>query len=240
MRKEQDFLGFNEEEVHQYEETYWNFQQSRPGLDLTYYGNWQRDFGKLIIELADLEGSAETILDVGCGTAINLKAINELEIFTHLIGIDRSNHIITKIIPTLNDWGSSFEFYATQSHDMPMIENNQIDLLICTHTLEHIIDEETLDKTLKEFKRIIHEDSKIVIIIPVPEIEPKSDNDHNNLHRLLHTKKWWSKTFSKYFKSESFKANVKFKNSELKPNRKGKRTFYEEYKNWAIFRLIQK
>jgi len=239
----QDFLGFNAEEVNKYEKEYYDFQQSKPGFDLTFYGNWQRDFGKLIIELADLKSDPGkewvSVLDVGCGTALNLRAIDELGIFSHLIGVDRSEYIINKIIPTLHDWGSYFEFYATPSHDLSMIGDNDIDLLVCTQTLEHIVSEEKLHETLDEFDRILHKDGKIIIIIPVKK-EKGNDDDHNNLHKLMHTGTWWSKIFSKYFKSESFKARQIFKESELKPDRSGEKTFYEEYETWAIFRLIKK
>jgi len=239
----QNFLGFNEEEVHKYEEEYWNYQQSREGLDLTFYGNWQKDFGKLIIELADLKSDPGkewvSVLDVGCGTALNLRAIDELGIFSRLIGVDRSEYIINKIIPTLHDWGSSFEFYATPSHDLSIIEDNDIDLIFCTQTLEHIVSEELLFKTLDEFKRVLHPEGKIIIILPVVQTEPPEE-EHNALHRLMHTSAWWSKKVSKFFKSETFKTRQIFKKSELKPDRSGEKTFYEQYKNWAVFRLVSK
>ena len=238
----QDFGSFNADEVHKYEKEYFDYQQSR--MDLTFYGNWQKDFGKLIIELTDLKSDPGkewvTVLDVGCAVGLNLRAIDELGIFSRLIGTDISNYLIKEIIPGLHDWGSSFEFHATPSHDLSMIEDNDIDLLFCTQTLEHITNEENLYETLEEFKRVLHAEGKIIIISPVTETEPEYDPEHNALHTMMHTSKWWSKLFAKYFKSESFKARIKFKKSELKPDRTGEKTFYEEYKYWNVFRLVNK
>lgn len=239
----QDFLGFNAEEVHKYEKEYFDFQQSKEGFDITFYGNWQRDFAKLLIEIAELKSDPgkewHVILDVGCATGINLRAIDELGIFSRLIGTDISNYIINKIVPGLHHWGDSFKFHATPSHDLSIIEKDNVDLITCTQVLEHITNKENLNKTLEEFQRVLHPDGKIIIIIPVVEKEPK-DEEHDHLHRFMHTNKWWTKVFSKHFKSESFKARIVFKKSELKPDRTKENTFYEEYKSWNIFRLVHK
>ena len=92
----QDFGSFNADEVHKYEKEYFDYQQSR--MDLTFYGNWQKDFGKLIIELTDLKSDPGkewvTVLDVGCAVGLNLRAIDELGIFSRLIGTDISNYLI--------------------------------------------------------------------------------------------------------------------------------------------------
>jgi len=37
----QDFGKFNQEEVEQYEKEYFEYQQSKEGVDITFYGNWQ-------------------------------------------------------------------------------------------------------------------------------------------------------------------------------------------------------
>jgi len=222
-------------ELKEYGETWFNWAKDEREVDLTYYGNWQKDFGKLIIELAELEGSIETILDVGCATALNLRAIDELGVFGKLYGTDISEYMIN-MIPSLHDFGSYAEFYTTPAWDQPMISDNSIDFILCTHVLEHIPDEDLLDKTLKEFKRILYKDGKIIIIMPI-----KTSPDEEKTHSIIKNSIWWSKTFSKHFKSETTNARKKFKATKLKPNRKHKNTFYDEYDEvWKIYRLIQK
>jgi len=240
----QDFLGFDPKEVHKYEEEYFNFQQSKEGFDLTFYGNWQKDFGKLIIELANLKSNPgkewQAVLDVGCAVGLNLRAIDELGIFSRLIGIDISNYLID-MIPSLHDFGSYAEFHATPSHDLSMIDDKDIDLIIATQMLEHIIGDENLHKTMEEFNRVLHSDGKILIIVPIVKEEVTTEaGEFDSLHKINCTSKWWSKVFSKYFKSESFKARITFKKSELKPDRNGEKNFYEEYPEWEVFRLIKK
>jgi len=240
----QDFGKFNQEEVEQYEKEYFEYQQSKEGVDITFYGNWQRDFAKLLIEIADLKSDPgkewSTILDVGCACGINLRGIDELSIFSKLYGTDISNYLINTVIPTLPFHANDYtDFFCTPSWDLSMINDNSIDLLTCTHVLEHLPDKEKLYITLAEFKRVLHPNGKIVIIIPVAKKEP-DNSDTLSLHKLVHTGKWWNKLFTRNFKSESFKARIAFKKSKLKPDRDGEKTFYEEYTNWEIFRLIQK
>ena len=238
----QDFGNFDPEKVEEYEKEYFEYQQSREGVDITFYGNWQKDFAKLLIEIAEFDYNQElvSILDVGCGCGINLRGIDELGIFSKLYGTDISNYLINTIIPTLpfhaNDYA---DFFCTPSWDLSMIKDDSIDFLTCTHVLEHLPDEERLHETLKEFQRVLHPEGKIVIIIPVAKKE--HDNpDTLSLHKLVHMGKWWNKLFTRSFKSESFKARIAFKRSKLKPDRNLEIYFAEEYTNWGIFRLLSK
>jgi len=235
------------DEVHKYGEVYVEFVKEVRGVDVTFYGNWQRDFAKLIIELSDLKSNIgkewEVILDVGCATCLNLRAIDELGIFSRLIGVDHSQYLID-LGQKLHDFGSYAEFHATPSWDLNPIEDDDVDLLMCTHVLEHLPDEDTLHETLKEFKRVLHPDGKILIIIPCAETENQvftKRDDLSPLHHLMHTSKWWSGVFGKYFKSESFKTRQLFKKTKLRPDRDwNEKTFYEEYKSWTIFRYVHK
>jgi ubiquinone/menaquinone biosynthesis C-methylase UbiE len=246
MKEIQDFLGFDAEEVHKYEKEYFDYQQSREGFDITFYGNWQRDFAKLLIEIAEFgPKELETFLDVGCACGINLRGMDELGIFAKLYGTDISNYIINTVIPSMpkHEWSpdSSYtDFYATPSHNLSMIEDDTVDLLACTNVLEHITSKENLIKTLEEFKRVLHPEGKIIIILPVEDKEPTETEAHNHLHQLMHTSKWWSKEFTKHFRSESFKARIAFKKSKLKPDRDDNKNFYENYPGWEIFRLVRK
>lgn len=239
---------FDMEEVNKYSEVYVKFVKEVRGVDVTFYGNWQRDFAKLIMELSELnfEISAkhdiETVLDVGCATCLNLRAIDELGIFSTIIGVDHSQYLID-LGQSLHDFGSYGKFYAEPSWDLGPIKNETVDLIICTHVLEHLPNEDKLHETLQEFKRVLHPNGKILIILPCSEEENKDftkRTDKSPLHYLIHTSKWWTNVFGKYFKSESFKARQLFKKTKLKPDRLYEMTFYEEYKSWNIFRYIHK
>jgi ubiquinone/menaquinone biosynthesis C-methylase UbiE len=237
---------FNMEEVHEYGEAYVQYTKEVRGVDVTYYGNWQRDFAKLIIELLDVKSDPgkewQSILDVGCATALNLRGIDELGIFSRLIGIDHSQYLID-LGQKLYDFGSYGEFHATPSWDLSPIEDDDIDALICTHVLEHLPDEDKLHETLEEFQRVLHSDGKIIIMIPCTEEEDmdfSGRKDMSPLHHILHTNKWWSKVFSKYFKSETLKVRQIFKKTKLRPSRSVDESFYDVYKSWSVYRLVHK
>jgi SAM-dependent methyltransferase len=240
----EDYGEFSKEEVAKHGEQYIEYYKSK-GLDITFYGNWQKDFAKLLIQIAELDPYKEqrTVLDVGCACALNLRAIDELGIFSHMYGVDQSEYLID-LIPNLHDFGSYADFYAASSWDLSMIDRNEIDFLICTQVLEHLPDEDALDKTLKEFKRVLSKDGKILIMLPCAKEEGKSFEDNrdvSDLHILAHTDKWWTQKFKKYFKSETFKARTKFKKSELRPDRNVEETFYEQYhSSWHVFKYIHK
>lgn len=231
---------FDLEEVHKYGEVYVEYAKKVRGVDVTYYGNWQRDFAKLIIELLDFKSAPgkewNTILDVGCSTALNLRGIDELGIFSRLIGIDYSQYLID-----LGQKLYNFEdgiFHATPSWDLAAIKDDDVDALICTHVLEHLPNEERLHETLEEFKRVLHPDGKIIFILPCTKEE--NEKDDLPLHHIMHTSKWWSKVFASYFKSESYKARQLFRKTKLRPTRSVDATFSEVYETWSVFKFIHK
>lgn len=248
VRKKTD-ADFDMEEVHKYGELYVQYNKEVKGVDITYYGNWQRDFAKLIVELAELDSDPgkewQTVLDVGCACCLNLRALDELGIFSRLIGIEHSQYLLD-LANKLYDFGSSGEFHATPSWDLSPIEDDDIDLLLCTQVLEHLPDEDKLHETMEEFERVLHPDGKILIILPcISEEDEGTDlsgrTDILPLHHINHASKWWSKIFAKYFKSETFKARNIFKKSKLRPARSVNQSFSEVYKEtWTVFRFVHK
>lgn len=239
----EDTGGYDVEVLKEYEEDYFNYVKEVRKVDLTYYGNWQRDFGKLIIDLADLKADPDkewhTILDIGCATALNLRAIDELGIFAQIYGTDRSHYMIN-MIPSLHDFGSYAEFIATPSDNLAGIGDDEVDLIMSTHVLEHLESEQHLEDTLEEMQRILHPEGKILIIIPTKT----KDYDPSDalVHVLNEGSLWWSKMFSKHFKSQTSEARKKFKSTKLVPNRaKENESFYDVYNHvWTVFRLVHK
>jgi ubiquinone/menaquinone biosynthesis C-methylase UbiE len=239
--------GYPVDELMKYEEEYFKYVKEVRGIDLTYYGNWQRDFAKVMIEMADL-GSVVgkewvSLLDVGCATALNIRAYDELSVFKEIYGTDISSYMINTVIPDMykdHEWNAGkVDFFATPSHDLSMIPDGSIDFITCTHVLEHLQSEEKLHETLEEFKRVLHPEGKILIIIPTKTKD--YDPADAVVHVLNESSLWWQRNFNKYFKSESAAARKLYKATDLKPSRNGEDTFYDAYNHvWTIFRLVHK
>lgn len=95
---------------------------------------------RLYVEKEIGDPTGKVIYDLGCG---NHKTIKEA------IGVD--------IVPT--DIVSSID-------NLPMIKDGSADIIISRHSLEHLADTE---KALREWRRILKSDGKIIIILPDDE-----------------------------------------------------------------------
>lgn len=54
--------------------------------------------------------------------------------------------------------------FSSDIQDMHMVEDETYDVIICSHVLEHVKDDR---KALKELKRILKKDGKIIFLVPV-------------------------------------------------------------------------
>lgn len=100
--------------------------------------------------LSKLENRKEAkIIDVGCGSGYLLKRLKN-EGFKNLTGCD--------INPPQHD--NEFSFLTADIENLPF-GDNEFDVVICNHTIEHVID---LGKAVDELKRI----SGKMLIVTVP------------------------------------------------------------------------
>jgi ubiquinone/menaquinone biosynthesis C-methylase UbiE len=243
--KEKLFGDFNVDEVLKYEKACVEWYKWK-GIDLTFYGNWQKDFGKLLIEMLEPESEVgkawEVMVDLGCGTALNTRGVDEVGLFKEIHGIDFSEYMIHKLIPEIHkdyEWNANINFHCASITDISMIEDDHADFINCAHTLEHLKNEVELKLVMQEMKRILHPDGKILCIIPCLKSEKIDRSKLNPMHSIMHTALWWSRFFAKYFKSETTAARRALKRTELKPDRNKILTFAETY-GWSVFRLVHK
>ena len=90
-----------------------------------------------------------SIADIGCGSGYVLKQISDHG-FTNLLGVDlvaRSNY---ENIPT-----------TTGNIEALPFPDNHFDIVICSHTLEHVLD---LPKAISELKRVAKH--KLIVTVP--------------------------------------------------------------------------
>lgn len=99
------------------------------------------------------------ILDVGCGDGISLAKLNELG--HTAIGIDLNNEKLN----VAKAKGSLAE--KCDMHNMFIFNDNQFDVIISSHSLEHAYDPR---KVLSEFFRVLKPEGLLFIVVPFPDI----------------------------------------------------------------------
>lgn len=245
MAKKENIGGYDLTELMKYEEVYFEYVKELRGIDLTYYGNWQRDFAQLVVDMAEVNDDVEplTLLDVGCATGLNARAYDELEIFEIIYGTDVSKYMID-LIPEIHkdyEWNSQSKYFiSTPAWDHHMLSDGSIDLITCTHVLEHLPNKTKLYQTLREFKRILHPNGTILIIVPT--IKEGYNPNEASLHKICEDDEWWGKTFKRYFnESQTEHARFQFERTTLRPARPKEETFAEVYDHvWSVYRLVHK
>lgn len=100
--------------------------------------------------LRSIQRDSRSVVDIGCGKGYLLNRIKEARPDILLFGSDMSNKV---------QFGG-IEFLRGSITDLPY-ENEQFDTVICTHTIEHIID---LKKAIDELIRITRK--QLIIVTP--------------------------------------------------------------------------
>ncbi len=95
-------------------------------------------------------GSIESVLDVGCGKGYLLGQLQQVYPTLKLQGVD----FVTRQLP------QDIPFTKAEATSLPFADN-AFDLVLCTHTIEHIYKAHELVKELKRVAR-----KKIIIITP--------------------------------------------------------------------------
>ena len=134
------------------------------------------------------------ILDVGCGRGLLVKKLNERNTVTGMDLLKDNPHKIKKII-------------SNASKKFPF-KNQEFNVIICSHYLEHSSDPDT---SLKEIKRVLKDNGTAFLIVPNEYTWRQKINFlfGNQLpshkieefgHKCIPTEKEWSMFMQKYFK----------------------------------------
>jgi SAM-dependent methyltransferase len=94
------------------------------------------------------------VLDIGCGTGLTLKRMYQIG-FTNLTGVD----------PFIKqDYTYSDTFHVYKKDPLQMDESNKYDCIMMHHSFEHM---EFEKEVLKKCERMLHQDGKMLVRIPV-------------------------------------------------------------------------
>lgn len=113
--------------------------------------------------IANVTGNS--LCDVGCGTGYLLEKISHEHPLDTLVGVDFSRH---------EEWATlaHIKFYQHTIMNLPFTDG-QFDTVVCTHTLEHVLD---IAAAIKELRRICAK--KLIIIVPRERESIWSVNPH--------------------------------------------------------------
>jgi ubiquinone/menaquinone biosynthesis C-methylase UbiE len=138
---------------------------------------YERPF--MLEQLPKLQGLR--VLDAGCGTGFYAQyAFKE---GAHIIAVDSSTKLVGKF---KKDNNSSIETHvADLSRGLPFIEENSIDVIICSLVL-HYIEEWSLP--LAEFKRVLKPGGMCLVSVHHPVFDTHFNKQQYFLKRLVHDK----------------------------------------------------
>ena len=142
---------------------------------------------QLRLILKSIDNSTKYILDVGCGNGYLLQRVKKERPHIQVAGMD--------IVKKMQD--DEIEFYKGNITAMPF-SDGQFDTVICTHTIEHILD---LKSAIKELERIAKK--QLIIVTPSQRYFYYTLDEHIN---FFHKKEMVTSLFS-YLKFTCKKIN---------------------------------
>lgn len=114
-----------------------------------------RKLNQVLKLLPKQSGKTIKVLDIGCNSALLTSAVAKALKKSRVTGLDSYKEAIVfarSKYPNIN-------FVVADAHKLPF-KNNSFDLVICTETLEHVVDPK---KALEEMVRILKHDARAVI-----------------------------------------------------------------------------
>ena len=102
-----------------------------------------------------LPPNSRHILDIGCSSAVLTAEVSKIYPKSKITGLDSYK----KAIDFAKDKYPHIEFIVADAHKLPF-KNSTFDLIICTETLEHLIDP---GQALLEMKRVLKKDGHAII-----------------------------------------------------------------------------
>ena len=130
-----------------------------------------------ILSIIDKKGSNQTILDVGCGDGYMLNKISKICNPENLYGVDFIDVI----------YNPNWAFTRANITDLPY-DDKYFDIVICTHTLEHVID---IKKAVLELIRVCKK--TLIVVMPKQKYNLYTFDLHIN---FFNTKNKVSKLFN--------------------------------------------
>lgn len=158
-RFRQDLLGMSREDYA------WHYKTMVPVMGET-------DLNRACIDaiVRDVEG--DSVLDVGCGRGFLARAIAAAHPQKRVVGLD---------IDPPAEGADGVEFIPGWVEDLPLPDAS-FDTVVCTHTLEHILN---LEQAVAELRRVARR--RVIVVVPREREYRYSFNFHVNFFPYAHS-----------------------------------------------------
>lgn len=128
---------------------------------------WATGQIRFIESISHLISNSSKILDVGCGDGISLEILTNLG--HNVVGVDLNEEKLSRAV------SRGFTTVRADMHDLSFFLNNEFDVLISSHSLEHAYDPRIV---LDEFNRILNNNGLLFIVLPFPDVADYSIEAH--------------------------------------------------------------
>jgi SAM-dependent methyltransferase len=207
------------------------------GLDYSFYGDWQANYGKFVISVSNILPAAQkgsmSLLDVGTACGVGLKGMKQTGVFKRVVGTDTSPYMI----------GLGKKLHGFSDEELIVIDARELveyfdaesfDLIHCSQTLEHI-PEESISGVFEQFHQLLSPRGVLMLVVDAITDKQTAEmlKDKEPTHVTVHPRKWWADKMSNSFRLDP-DAQQRFARAKFSPDNSAK-TFYDYYREeWAL------
>lgn len=247
-KKEREVLKSKTDEakVAHFDESYFK-GQIKKGINYSFYGDWQKNYAKLLISISDIaeyaanNKSSTIFVDLGTACGVNLLGVKELQVFGSVVGFDISEYMINLGKKRHEFTDEEMQVLNIAKESLPF-EDDTITMIHCAHTLEHV-DKNSISFILEEINRVLSEDGVGILVIPAVKsgMSKKDIELGDQTHINIQTEYWWEKQIKKFLTVDP-EIYSNFKESKFSPSmEKDAPSFYTNYKDsWTLFGIRKK
>lgn len=107
-------------------------------------------------QISEVIRPGDTVIDLGCGPAIQLAMVARLNPDTHFIGLDLSPEMLDRARATIDEQGlDNVELRIQDITELTSLSDNSVDAVMSTVVLHHLPDVASLGKTFSEVARVL-------------------------------------------------------------------------------------
>jgi arsenite methyltransferase len=118
-----------------------------------------------VAQICEIVRPHETVIDLGCGPAIQLAMVARLNPRTRFVGLDLSSEMLTRADAYIKEQNlSNVELQQTDIANLKDFRDHGVDAAISTVTLHHLPDFRTLESAFSELRRVLKPEGGLYLV----------------------------------------------------------------------------